>query len=116
MRKMKKQIMEIGKRRVSIFSGDDVPSGAIVYTHMAADDMEQLVKEIDDVNAVLVAIEGVDWNRELSPWPGKRALKGEEDFGGGADIYLPVKAVLAKHLLLVQPQSVLRIKEKKYFW
>lgn len=86
---MKKQIMEIGKRRVSIFSGDATLSGAIVYLHIAADDLEQLVLEMADVNVVLVAIEGVDWNRELSPWPEKRAFKGGADFGGGADIYLP---------------------------
>lgn len=85
---MKKRIMEIGKRQVSIFSEDDLNNGAIIYMHMNSDDMEQLVMELDDVNAVLVAIDGVDWNRDLPPWPGKRAFRGGEDFTGGADAYL----------------------------
>ncbi|MBI4857316.1 MAG: alpha/beta hydrolase [Acetobacterium woodii] len=85
---MTKQIIEIGKRRITIFSDDDVSNGAILYLHMASADMEQLAKKLDGVAAVLVAIDQVDWNRELSPWPAKRAFRGGEDFGGGADAYL----------------------------
>jgi len=85
---MQKRILEIGKRRVSVFSDAVLKNSAIVYMHMTSDDMEQLVMEIDDVNTVLVAIDGVDWNRDLSPWPGKRAFRGSEDFTGGADAYL----------------------------
>ena len=85
---MNKQIREIGERRITIFSEDDASSGAIIYIHMASADMEQLVKKLDGVAAVLVAIDQVDWNRELSPWPAKRAFRGGEDFGGGADAYL----------------------------
>lgn len=86
--RMNKQIMEIGKRRITIFSEADVSGGAIIYTHMASADMAQLIEKLDCVVAVLVAIDQVDWNHELSPWPGKRAFKGGEDFGGGADAYL----------------------------
>ena len=85
---MKKQIMEIGKRRVAIFSKADVKAGTIVYLHMNADDLERLLLKLEDVNVVLVGIDGVDWNRELSPWAGKRAFRGGEDFTGGADVYL----------------------------
>jgi len=85
---MKKRIMKIGKRQVSIFSKDDLLNGTIVYIHMNSDDMEKLVMELNDVNAVLVAIDGVDWNDELSPWPGKKAFRSGEAFAGGADAYL----------------------------
>ncbi|MCG2730334.1 MAG: alpha/beta hydrolase [Acetobacterium sp.] len=85
---MTKQIIEIGKRRLTVFSEADASSGTILYLHMASADMEQLVKKLDGVAAVLVAIDQVDWNRDLSPWPTKRAFRGGEDFGGGADAYL----------------------------
>ncbi|KNZ40321.1 alpha/beta hydrolase [Acetobacterium bakii] len=85
---MKKQTMEIGKRRVSIFLDDDLKDQTIVYLHINAEDMERLFQKLDDVNAVLVAIDGVDWNRELSPWARPRAFRGGEDFAGGADNYL----------------------------
>ena len=35
---MNKQIMAIGKRRVTILSEDDASSGTIIYIHMATDD------------------------------------------------------------------------------
>lgn len=85
---MKKTIMKIGTRQVTIFSGKDMNSSTIVYMHMSQEDVEQLVLELGDVNVVMVAIDGVDWNRELTPWPAKRAFKGGNDFTGGADLYL----------------------------
>ena len=36
----------------------------------------------------LAAIGGVDWNKELSPWPAPKAFRGGEDFGGGGPDYL----------------------------
>ncbi|MBK5244984.1 MAG: alpha/beta hydrolase [Eubacteriaceae bacterium] len=80
--------MEIGNRRISIFSDIDFEKGPIVYMHMNSEDMEQLAVELADMNTVLVAIDGVDWNRDLSPWAAKRAFRGGEDFTGGADAYL----------------------------
>lgn len=87
---MNKRIMEIGSRRVTVFSGDDATdgSGTIIYMHMDMKDMEQLVIKLEGLPTILVAIDQVDWNRDLSPWPAKRAFRGGEDFGGGADAYL----------------------------
>jgi predicted alpha/beta superfamily hydrolase len=84
---MNQQIIAIGERRVTVFT-DAVSKGPIIYLHMAADDLAQLAREWREGPAVLVAIDQVDWNRELSPWPGKRAFRGGPDFGGGADAYL----------------------------
>lgn len=80
--------MQIGTRQVSIFSGNNTDSDTIVYMHTSLNDGEQLASELEDVNAVIVTIDGVDWNRELTPWPAKRAFKGGKDFAGGADLYL----------------------------
>ena len=85
---MNKQIIKIGKRLIAIFSDDAASSGTIIYIHMATDEAAELAIKLAGVDAVLVAIDQVDWNRELSPWPAPRAFKGGADFGGGADAYL----------------------------
>ena len=36
----------------------------------------------------LAAISGVDWNRELSPWPAPKAFRGSDDFSGAAPAFL----------------------------
>lgn len=36
----------------------------------------------------LAAIGGLDWNRELSPWPCEGTVRDAEPFAGGADMYL----------------------------
>jgi hypothetical protein len=85
---MNKQIIKIGKRLITIFSDDAASSGTIIYIHMATDEAAELAIKLAGVDAVLVAIDAVDWNRELTPWPAKRAFRGGDDFGGGADAYL----------------------------
>lgn len=39
----------------------------------------------EELSLHLAAISGMDWNRDLSPWPAPKVFKGEEDFSGGAD-------------------------------
>ena len=35
-----------------------------------------------DPKPALAAVSGVNWNRELSPWPAPKVFRGNEDFGG----------------------------------
>lgn len=51
-----------------------------------ASEPERLAQEMP-ADAFLF-LEDLDWNRDLSPWPEKRAFKGGEDFAGGADALL----------------------------
>lgn len=37
---------------------------------------------------ILCALSGMDWNRDMSPWPAKRVFKGEEDFAGKGDAFI----------------------------
>lgn len=85
---MNQQIIEIGKRHVTVMADPKVKSGPIIYLHMAGAELSDLAFKQVGEPAVLVAIDAVDWNRELTPWPAKRAFRGGEDFGGGADAYL----------------------------
>ncbi len=52
-----------------------------------AEDARTVVEGLPQ-DAALLAIGGVDWNRELSPWPAKRCFKGGEDFAGEAPLFL----------------------------
>lgn len=39
----------------------------------------------EDINASLLLVKNIDWNRDLSPWPAARVFKKGEDFSGHAD-------------------------------
>ncbi|KAF5051232.1 putative esterase [anaerobic digester metagenome] len=87
-KRMNQQIIEIGKRHVTVMADPKAKSGPIIYLHMAGAELSDLAVKQAAEPAVLVAIDAVDWNRELTPWPAKRAFRGGEYFGGGADAYL----------------------------
>ena len=38
----------------------------------------------------LITVDGLDWDRDLSPWPAPKAFKGGNDFSGGAAAFLSV--------------------------
>ena len=59
----------------------------IVYLHTAASEAAS-VWELTEKNYALVSIEGLDWNRDLSPWPHEKVFAGGEEFAGGAGEYL----------------------------
>lgn len=42
----------------------------------------------EELSLHLAAISGMDWNRDLSPWPAPKVFKGEEDFSGGAGPFM----------------------------
>lgn len=75
--------LNIGSRKISIFHEN---KSIVVYLH--ADETEGLrIAEMVD-GAVIVAIDGIDWNHDLTPWPGKSVFRRQPDFGGGAGDYL----------------------------
>ena len=47
-----------------------------------------LCKEMGSGEFILAALNGFDWNRDLSPWPCDPVFKGGEAFQGKADAYL----------------------------
>lgn len=70
-------------KRISVFpeSGD-----CIVYLHGDSSQAEVLANRFP--NVTFAAIDGIDWNRDLSPWPAKAVFRGQPDFVGGAGEYL----------------------------
>ena len=69
----------IGTRRITRFCSD--VAAPVVYVHGSAGG-------IRECGWTVVAVEGIDWNRDLTPWPAKAVFRGQPDFGGGAEAYL----------------------------
>ena len=85
---MIKNIVTIQHYTITIFSPEEAAAQPIVYTHFSADAAEAVAQLLAPIPVTLVAIDGIDWNRQLSPWPATRAFRGEEDFAGEATLYL----------------------------
>ncbi len=85
---MKKHTMSICEYSTSIFYTGNCINCPIIYTHLSCDTAEAIAELLTGLDVVLIALEGVDWDRDLTPWPAKRAFRGGNDFSGGADAYL----------------------------
>lgn len=71
--------MYIDKYEIKIH-GDINSDKPIIY--LIGEDM------IFDEYINIISISGIDWNKELSPWPSKAIFKNGEDFKGEADLFL----------------------------
>lgn len=85
---MKKTMVTINHYTVTVFSPEEAAVHPIVYTHFSADTIEAVAQLLEPIPVSLAAIDGIDWNRALSPWPAAKAFRGEEDFAGEAALYL----------------------------
>lgn len=74
---------ELAGKRISAIPAD---GGCMVYLHGDAVQAGMLSRQFGNVS--FASVEGIDWNRELSPWPAKAVFRGRPDFGGGAGDYL----------------------------
>ena len=72
----------------------DDPAAPVFYTVSGEDDAQALFMSLPAPRPTLVCIGGVDWDRDLSPWPAEKVFRGGDDFCGGADVFL--------HTLLTQ--------------
>ena len=74
-------IWEFGARRVRTFG----MGGPLVWMISDFDLAEQAAARLPEGAATIAAVEGVDWDRELTPWPAPPVARGRPDFGGEAD-------------------------------
>lgn len=58
---------------------------ALVYILEPEPVTDKVASVAEELSLTLVSISGMDWNRDLSPWPAPKVFRGEEDFSGGAD-------------------------------
>ena len=64
------------------------PAAPALYTVSEAGDARGLFASLPAPRPTLVCIEGVDWDRDLSPWAAKKVFRGGEDFSGEANAFL----------------------------
>lgn len=84
---MKKSKIIVNIHPVSIFSpgSGECP---VVYTHFPDEQAEEVAAALGGTRLALVSVGGVDWDRDLSPWPAPKVFRDRDDFAGGADAYL----------------------------
>jgi Predicted hydrolase of the alpha/beta superfamily len=85
---MEKSKLAFGRYSVSIFYPADCENCPVVYTHLSCEEAEAVLTLQGDSKFVLVSVDGVDWDCDLSPWPAPRAFRNRKDFAGKADVYL----------------------------
>lgn len=100
----------LGQYRLNCFLPENKEVRQVVYLHTAAGEAESVWK-LTDRDFALVSVEGLDWNRDLSPWPHEKVFAGGEDFAGGAEAYLEV---LTGKLIPAAEQAFLQKPEKRY--
>ena len=87
-------IYRIGARNLTLKADDGSPQNAgapiVFYNAFAneADEIARALSELSSVNLTLVAVGGLEWNSEMTPWPMPALFKKEPPFQGGADEYL----------------------------
>lgn len=84
---MKQTRISSGSYTLTLFSPGASASGLIVLP-MASDRADGILRLLPNLSAACLFIDGVDWNRDLSPWPARAVFSGEEDFAGQADAFL----------------------------
>lgn len=85
------------------------PGVSLVCLHADARSAVNLEALLKGLSCAVLAIDGVDWNAELSPWPAQRVFRRQSDFAGRAPEHLErlVRSVLpeAEETLRLKPTS-----------
>ena len=78
--------LHCGPYTVDLFAAEN--SQNVVYAVMDQEEAQAVWSMLKEPKPALAAISGVDWNRELSPWPAPKVFRGGEDFGGEGPAFL----------------------------
>ncbi len=60
----------------------------IVLAVLGGEEAEKVWELLKEPRPVLVTVSGVDWNRELSPWPAPAVFRNGGDFAGEGAVFL----------------------------
>lgn len=80
--------LEIRGKTVTLFRDETVMPETILYLIGEDTEAEALYRGLHDSKTALAVIGGMDWNRDLSPWPSEKVFRGGADFAGKADMFL----------------------------
>lgn len=82
--------MEIDGKTIRRYGATD-KSVPVVYLHTFQHEGEAIYQQCQKIGTrqfILVEIDGVDWNAEMSPWPAEPIFKGEGGYAGNAGKWL----------------------------
>ena len=82
---MKSRSFTFGETSVMAFL-PETPVSVSVWTVLSPEEAAAVYEKLSEPRPALFSL-SVDWNRDLSPWKSP-AVFGNEDFSGGADIFL----------------------------
>lgn len=90
LEKKRKEVVACAGKQVQVFHGtkDNVP---LVLCHAVHGEGEELWKNCNALRCPdfsLAVVNGVDWNRDMSPWAIPPLFKNDTPLSGGADAYL----------------------------
>lgn len=88
------QILAFGAYTVRLFPGEG--SRDVLYCPLFAEEAAAVWQRLPASRPVLAAVSGMDWNRDLSPWPAAKAFRDGEDFSGGGARFL---GELSSHII-----------------
>lgn len=63
-------------------------SETVIYIPIPVTEVMETASLTEEFPLLLAFIDGMDWNRDLSPWPAPKVFRQEEDFAGKADDFL----------------------------
>ena len=78
--------LRCGPYTVELFTEAD--SQTVVYAVMGQAEARAVWSMLKEPRPALATVSGVDWNRELSPWPAPKVFRGGGDFGGEGPAFL----------------------------
>ncbi len=85
---MNTKVLSVGSRNIIIYSQTGAADCPVIYIHAESEGMTEVVSLLGERKIILAAVEKVDWEADLSPWPAPKAFRGGVNFIGGGDAYL----------------------------
>jgi predicted alpha/beta superfamily hydrolase len=83
--------LNIDGHPIWLFEPDEAQMRPVIYMHAGScDEAENIWRLAGEKGFALAFIGGIDWNRDMSPWPATKVFRDGEDFSGKADDYLAV--------------------------
>ena len=82
--------MSTTQKDITIFKSTS-PTAPLVILNTVQNEGKQVYDaavSMTDMDFSLAAIENIDWNRAMTPWPARAVMRRGEDFAGEADAYL----------------------------
>ena len=76
-----------GAYTAQVIAPKDAPLRPVLYLHDACPEPEK-VRALLTSRLTLVSISGLDWYRDMTPWPADRVFADGQPYGGGAADYL----------------------------